>query len=171
MAFWSGKMKQSLFFLFILPMLCFGQVTIFVTTNNYNDLNPERDALSAQAGDIRIRNTVTDGVDPVDISSGLPIPLRLISREDGYTNSVINTITNDGVGVIWWVLNDVVAGEYRLQSDVTLPGDGYPIYDRYLSVTSAPSAVAQVTANITNVVQSTLIINVEGNTVAEIVQP
>jgi len=145
--------------------------TILVTTNNVLDLNPERDAISALEGAIRIRHTITDGSEVLDVSAGFPIPLTIASHVDGYTNSVINTVTNDGVGVVWWVIPFLSAGEYELKSTVTLPGDSFPIYDRYLSVTSAPSAVAQVTANITNVVQSTLIINVEGNTVAEIVQP
>lgn len=128
------------------------QSSIIVTTNNFFDLNPDRDALTATAGSIRIRHTVTDGIAPYDVAAGLPIQLRVVSQADGYTNAIINTITNDGVGVIWWVINSIGSGSYRLQSTVTLPGDSFPIYDRFLSVTSAPAAsAATVNLTVTNV--------------------
>jgi hypothetical protein len=118
--------------------------TIFVTTNNVLDLNPERDAISALQGAIRIRHTITDGSEVLDVSAGFPIPLTIASRVDGYTNSIINTVTNDGVGVVWWVIPSLGTGEYELKSTVTLPDDSFPIYDRYLSVTSAPSAAGDI---------------------------
>ena len=144
--------------------------TILVTTNNVLDLNPERDAISALEGAIRIRHTITDGSDVLDVSAGFPIPLTIASKVDGYTNSVINTITNDGVGVVWWVIPFLSAGEYELKSTVTLPGDSFEVFDRYLSVTSAPSVAAQVTANvnITNVVSSALNIYYWGTNVASV---
>ena len=124
--------------------------TILVTTNNVLDLNPERDAISALEGAIRIRHTITDGSEALDVSAGFPIPLTIASRVDGYTNSVINTITNDGVGVVWWVIPFLGAGEYELKSTVTLPGDSFEVFDRYLSVTSTPSAAGDVTLSVTN---------------------
>lgn len=143
------------FLAYILSLVVAGVVsaqTIAVHTNNFFDLNPDRDAFSALAGGIRIRLTVTDGISPYEISAGLPAKLRIVSRVDDYTNSIINTITNDGPGVIWWVIPALSAGSYRLQSDIVLPGDSFQIYDRYLTVTSAPAAsAATVNLTVTNI--------------------
>ena len=127
-------------------------ISVIVTTNNFFDLNPDRDAVSASAGIIRLRHTVTDGIAPYDVTAGLPISLTITSREDGWTNGVINTVTNDGTGVIWWVLPPLGVGSYRLESTLVLPGDSFPIYDRYLTVTSAPAAsAATVNLTVTNI--------------------
>ena len=137
--------------LILVSATVYGQ-SIVVHTNNFFDLNPDRDAFSLPEGFIRIRLTVTDGIEPYDISAGLPASLRVISNVDNYTNRIINTDANDGPGVIWWVIESLSEGSYRLQSDIVLPGDSFPIYDRYLTVTSAPAAsAATVNLTVTNI--------------------
>ena len=148
--------------------------TVIVFTNNVNDLNAQRDEISAVAGvPLRITAVLNDGVDPLDMSTAtFPITLTMYHRTDNYINRVVTSI--DGTisnNFARWRWNLDYPGAYLIQARAFYPDDDFLIVDRYLSVTSAPSVAAQVTANITNVVQSTLIINVEGNTVAEIVQP
>jgi len=148
--------------------------TVIVFTNNVNDLNAQRDEISAVAGvPLRITAVLNDGVDPLDMSTAtFPITLTMYHRTDNYINRVVTSI--DGTisnNFARWRWNLDYPGAYLIQARAFYPDDDFLIVDRWLSVTSAPSVAAQVTANITNVVQSTLIINVEGNTVAEIVQP
>jgi len=156
--------------------------SIYVTSQNIIDLNPERDALSGLAGSQRIRASFNDGVDPIDITAGLPLSLVVRSRVDDFRVTVQNSVTSTPPDTVYWTIPALSAGEYELKADAIIFGETLPVFWRYLTLTNIPTAAAviniesnavQVSAdvNITNVIQSTLIINLEGNTVAEIVQP
>jgi len=156
--------------------------TVFRFDNNVSDLNPERDAFTATAGVIRITADINNGAGPLDLSTAaLPITLLVTHRTDGWTSPIVSALdTVPTNGIIRWQFS-LNPGEYELYSELIFPDDAFPAFWRYISIVPAVSAAAVVNlavtnnisadVNITNVIQSTLIINVEGNTVAEIVQP
>jgi hypothetical protein len=158
--------------------------TIYVTDSNIFDLVPDRDGLTGLAGSQRIRanfwlNNAYD--DPLDVTAALPIQLTVKSNVDDFQITVLNNVTSAPPNTVWWTIPALSAGSYRLTASAVFPDDTFPVFDRFLTLTNVPTAAAVVNlavtnnisadVNITNVIQSTLIINVEGNTVAEIVQP
>ena len=153
------------------------ETLVIQTTNNVFDLNPERDALSARAGRIRIKHTVTDGVDPIDLDGGYPIPMTVSDRLDGYTVATINSVSGAPPNEVWWIIQAIGAGSYDLSATVTLPDDTFQVFHRYLTVTNIPTGAAvinidsnAVTAqvSITNVVSSALNIYYWGTNVASV---
>lgn len=146
------------------------QITVYSTSDNVSDLNPERDALSAPAGTIRLTTLINNGGEVLDLSTAaLPIPLSVTHRTDGWTSPIAPALeTVAAEGKIRWQFT-LQPGEYEVKAIATFSNDEFPVYWRYISVFPAPSA--EVSVNVTNQIQSTLIINLEGNTVAEIVQP
>jgi hypothetical protein len=173
-------MVKLLAILLILPLAGYSQ-SIYVTTQNVIDLNPERDALSGLAGDQRIKAEFNNGSEPLDVTAGLPITLMIKSRVDDWSLPVQNSVSSTPPDIVWWTIPDLTAGQYELTASVTIIDETIQVFWRYLTLTNVPTAAAVVNlavtnnisadVNITNVIQSTLIINVEGNTVAEIVQP
>jgi hypothetical protein len=174
-------------YLTILSIMLAGVVsaqTIYVTDQNIFDLVPDRDAISGLAGSQRIRanfwlNNAYD--DPLDVTAALPIQLTVKSNVDDFQITVLNNATSTPPNTVWWTIPALSAGSYRLTANAVFPDDTFPVFDRFLTLTNVPTAAAVVNlsvtnnisadVNITNVIQSTLIINVEGNTVAEIQQP
>jgi hypothetical protein len=157
--------------------------TVFRFDSNVSDLNPERDAFTATTGVIRITADINNGAGILDLSTAaLPITLLVTHRTDGWTSPIVSAIdTVPTNGIIRWQFT-LNPGEYELYSELVFPDTTFPAFWRYLSMVpqADPSAViniesnaVQVSAdvNITNIISSTLIINVEGNAVAEIVQP
>jgi hypothetical protein len=158
--------------------------TIYVTDQNIFDLVPDRDALSGLAGSQRIRANFWENNDydlALDVTAALPIRLAVKSTVDDFQITVLNNATSTPPNTVWWTIPALSAGSYRLTASATYPDDTFPVFDRFLTLTNVPTAAAVVNlsvtnnisadVNVTNIVQSTLIINVEGNTVAEIVQP
>jgi hypothetical protein len=158
--------------------------TIYVTDQNIFDLVPDRDSISGLAGSQRIRanfwlNNAYD--DPLDVTAALPIRLTVKSNVDDFQITVLNNATSAPPNTVWWTIPALSAGSYHLTASATYPDDTFPVFSRFMLLTNVPTAAAIVNVavtnnisadvNITNVIQSTLIINVEGNTVAEIVQP
>jgi len=125
------------------------QLTVHVTTNNFNDLNPARDALSANVGTIRIRHTINNGVIPLDLSQASGLALRIVDAQDGYTNNVPVVVVTNSPGVVFWEFALFNERTYRLRASATIPGDTFPVFDRFLTVTST-SAQASSVINITN---------------------
>lgn len=142
----------------------YGQ-TIYVTDQNIFDLVPDRDAISGLAGSQRIKASFWEDPSftlPMDVSAGLPITLEVRSLVDDYRVSVINTITSTPPNVVWWVIPSLNAGSYRLQATYVNTIDSFPVFDRYLTLTSAVSAAAVVNliqTNIINVGGSTAVVN------------
>jgi hypothetical protein len=112
--------------------------TILVTTNNYNDLNPERDAVSGPEGSFRITHTVTDGSSPqsFEFLEG-EIKLRVVNQADLFTNSFATAFVTNDPGTVRWTVTNLTAGTYSLDSDVVIGGDTVKIFWRYLTVTQA----------------------------------
>jgi hypothetical protein len=175
--------KYLLAIILMLPLAGYTQ-TIYVTDSNIFDLVPDRDSISGLAGSQRIRanfwlNNAYD--DPLDVTAALPIQLTVKSNVDDFQITVLNNVTSAPPNTVWWTIPALSAGSYRLTASATYPDDTFEVFDRFLTLTNVPTAAAVVNlsvtnnisadVNITNVIQSTLIINVEGNTVAEIVQP
>jgi hypothetical protein len=176
-------MVRILAILLLLPLAGYTQ-TIYVTDSNIFDLVPDRDGLTGLAGSQRIRanfwlNNAYD--DPLDVTAALPIQLTVKSTVDDFQITVLNNATSTPPNTVWWTIPALSAGSYRLTANAVFPDDTFPVFDRFLTLTNVPTAAAVVNlsvtnnisadVNITNVIQSTLIINVEGNTVAEIIQP
>jgi len=129
------------------------------TTNNVFDLNPARDALDVTAGRLRIKHTVTDGVDPLDLDGGYPIPLTIKDRADDFRLATINSVSGAPPNEVWWVIQNLGAGEYDLTATVTLPDDTFQIFHRYVTATNVPvSDVINVTNTIS--VGSTSVTNI-----------
>jgi hypothetical protein len=158
--------------------------TIYVTDQNIFDLVPDRDAISGLAGSQRIRanfwlNNAYD--DPLDVTAALPIRLTVKSTVDDFRVTVQNSVTSTPPNTVYWTIPALSAGSYELSADAVYPDDTFPVFSRFMLLTNVPTAAAIVNVavtnnisadvNITNIISSTLIINVEGNTVAEIVQP
>jgi hypothetical protein len=175
--------KYLLAILLILPLAGYTQ-TIYVTDQNIFDLVPDRDAISGLAGSQRIRANFWENNDydlALDVTAALPIRLTVKSTVDDFQITVLNNATSTPPNTVWWTIPALSAGSYRLTANAVFPDDTFPVFDRYLTLTNVPTAAAVVNlsvtnnisadVNVTNIVQSTLIINVEGNTVAEIVQP
>ena len=154
--------------------------TIYTTDQNIFDLVPDRDAISGLQGAQRIKAAFWEDNGyslPLDVSGGLPIPLVISSTVDDYQITVLNSTTSAPPNVVWWVVPFLGAGQYRAQATITLPGDSFPVFDRFWSVTSAPPADISVSitgitveANtiITNVVSSALNIYYWGTNVASV---
>jgi len=141
--------------------------TIHITTQNVLDLKPDgTNALSGLVGQQRIKATFSDGSDPLDVTAGLPIALTVRSRVDDYIlPPILNSVTSAPPDTVWWVIPSLSAGEYELTASVVLPGDSFPVFWRYLSVTSAPSAALSLT-NINNItVGDTSVTNIFGDTI------
>lgn len=133
--------------------------SVFITANTINDLNPQRDALTGTAGQIRITHTISDGDGPMTILG--TVRLKLIDRRDNYTNSnTVASYTNQP-GTLVWVMNSVSAGTNWLlfAEMVKQSGETNTIFERWLTVTST---VVEATQNfyITNTIIST--VNVAG---------
>ena len=129
------------------------------TTNNVFDLNPARDALDVTAGRLRIKHTVTDGVDPLDLDGGYPIPLTITDRQDDFRLATINSVSGAPPNEVWWVIQNLGAGEYDLSATVTLPDDTFQIFHRYVTATNVPvSDIINVTNTIS--VGSTSVTNI-----------
>jgi len=126
---------------------------LIVVTNNYNDLNPDRDALTNQVGIIRIVANINDGAEPLRLVGLQSAALRVIEPESGYTNSTIAaTVTND-VGIVRWAIPAQQVGTYRLMASAVYADDDFPIFDRYMTMTSPPAAFCgdvTVINNVTN---------------------
>jgi hypothetical protein len=139
--------------------------TIMVTTNNYNDLNPERDAVSGPEGSFRITHTVTDGASPqsFEFLEG-EIKLRVVNQADLFTNSFATAFVTNDPGTVRWTVTNLQAGTYSLDSDVVIGGDTVKIFWRYLTVTQAcnPCAGSGVTITITNITSGGSSTNVTG---------
>ena len=150
---------------FMLLTLGVNAQTIYVTDQNIFDLVPDRDALTGLAGSQRIKASFWEDpsfTEALDVTAGLPIQLRVSSLVDDYVVSIPNSITSTPPNVVWWVIPSLNAGSYRLQATVNLPGDSFPVFDRYLTLTSAVSAAAVVNliqTNIINVGGSTAVVN------------
>ena len=142
------------------------QTTVFNTDNNVSDLNPERDALSAPAGTIRITANINNGGETLDLSTAaLPIPLAVTHRTDGWTSPIAPALeTVAAEGRIRWQFS-LQPGEYELIATATFSNDEYPVFWRYLSVTSQVSAAAVVNISATNNISADVnITNVFTNT-------
>jgi hypothetical protein len=133
-------MNRFLVSLLLLVAVSAKAQTIFVVTNNYNDLNPERDALAMGVGGLRLTAAITDGADPLSFTGMSSAVLRVVSRIDGYTNHSLAAAQTNAPGTLRWIVPTLAAGEYRLQSTVVYPGESFHIFDRWLSVTTAPAA-------------------------------
>ena len=129
--------------------------TIYVTDQNIFDLNPSRDALSGLEGAQRIRANFWEDssyVDALDVTGGLPITLTVKSTVDDYTVILPNSVTSSPPNTVWWEISFLSAGQYRLQASITLSDDTFPIFDRYLTLTSSPAAsAATVNLTVTNI--------------------
>jgi len=119
------------------------------TTNNVFDLNPQRDALDVTAGRLRIKHAVTDGVDPLDLDGGYPIPLIITDRQDDFRLATVNSVSGAPPNEVWWVIQNLGAGEYDLTATVTFPDDTFQIFHRYVTVTNVP--VSDI-INVTNTI-------------------
>ena len=170
------------YLLAILLMLgvSYGQ-TIYVTDQNIFDLVPDRDALTGLAGSQRIKASFWEDpsyTSPLDLTAGLPIQLIVKSTVDDYTVSIPNSITSTPPNTVWWVVPALNAGSYRLQASYVDTIDTFPVFDRYLTLTSAVSAASVVNisatnnisadVNITNITQSSLNIYYWGTNVASV---
>jgi len=112
-------------------------LSTFRTTNNFNDLNPSRDAMSCPVGDIHITHTMTDGVSPVDFTFlTSDIYLQFIHLVSGWTNYAKAAFYTNDAGTVRWEFRNIQNGEYRLFCEITTAVDTYPVFDRYLTVTS-----------------------------------
>jgi len=147
------------------------------TTNNVFDLNPARDALDVTAGRLRIKHTVTDGVDPLDLDGGYPIPLIITDRQDDFRLATVNSVSGAPPNEVWWVIQNLGAGEYDLSATVTLPDDTFQIFHRYVTATNVPDGDINVSVTgitveantvITNIIQSSLNIYYSSNIVASV---
>lgn len=174
--------KHTLATLLIIPLAAIGQVNVLLLDSNVSDLNPERDAISGLVGTWRISHRAFNAGEPVNFNgASFPVTLLISHRTDGWTNRVVASFDgSEADNLLRWQFNLPDAGPYELKASAIYPDDEFPILWRYLSVTNLPvgdavinieSNAVQVTVPVTNILQSTLIINLEGNTVAEIVQP
>lgn len=128
---------------------------LIVVTNNYNDLNPDRDALTNQVGIIRIVASINDGSEPLRLDGLLTAALRVIEPESGYTNATIAaTVTND-VGIVRWSIPAQQVGTYRLMASAVYADDDFPIFDRYMTMTSPPAASCGDVTVINNITNAT----------------
>jgi hypothetical protein len=102
------------------------------------------------AGTFRITHTITDGSAPLSIAAATSITLRVIDQSDNYTNLVVGAISTNEPGVVRWNISTLNARTYRLMSTINFPGDSFPVFDRYLTVTSTPAQAISSALNIYN---------------------
>jgi hypothetical protein len=140
--------------------------TLLISTANFNDLNPERDATTANAFEtIRITHTITDGAELLPLTTATSMPLYIELTAGGWTTAVFGATSTNSPGVVrWQIPGGLNAGQYRLRGWVFFPADSFPVYDRFLTVTSTPAQASVI--NITNEVNvgEVTITNIFGDT-------
>lgn len=116
--------------------------TYFSLTNNINDLNPSRDAVSANAGTLNILAYINDGAEAYDFTGVTNVDLLVVHQANQWTNIMQAARVTNSPGVIRWVTTtSLAAGNYRMQSYAKAVDETSTlIFDRYLTVTSALSA-------------------------------
>lgn len=154
-------MKKLLAISMLIPFVSFGQI-VFITENNYNDLNPSRDQLSGTPGTYRIHHAITDGAAPVDLTSVLAVRLRVIDLQGSFTNfpSINATYTNTP-GMVVWQIPSLNARKWQLIGDMLYIFEGnvatQRVFNRYLDVTNVPPVGAAV-INMTNTFETSVVI-------------
>lgn len=126
--------------------------SVLVATNNYNDLNPDRDAQSIAAGTLRLTLTVTDGAAPMSFSNVAPVRLVIRDIRDDYTNQTVNaSLTNSAAGVVRWASGVISAGSYETYCDVQVESETRRIWWSYLVVTNAATSGGSIQPVPTNI--------------------
>lgn len=138
-------MNRLLSFLFALlfPLSSMAVVNYYSFWNNYNDLNAERDAFTAQEGSLEIVLQITDGSVPLDLSSVTSMTLRIDNRYPSFTiPSPVNPSVMSTNGVVKWSTSySLASGQYRVYSIAMLnDGTTHYVFDRYLTVTNDTSS-------------------------------